>query len=241
MGCGVGQGHVPPRLLFLLGGDIEVFGLIADDFIAAAGGPDATIAILLGGGAGWERHIPSYLEPWHSRGVRHTHVIVPDDDGQLDPEAASAQIREATAIVVGGGDTPGYQRLYATEPLRTVIRDRHPEGVPYAGLSAGALIASDPCVILPREAAGGQVHILPGLGLLQGLVIGVHFNRPGRLPYMLEAMRQTATHAGLGINEAACVVLQNGKPIRVLGDGAYEITLEDAVTGSYAISILAPR
>ena len=232
---------MPGADLFLLGGDIEVFDLIADDFIAVAGSGETTIAILLAGGVDWQRHLPSYLEPWHSRGVRHTHVIVPDDDGQLEPEAASARIREATGIIVGGGNTPGYQRLYATEPLRTVIRDQYAEGVPYAGLSAGALIAADPCVIMPREPAGGQISILPGLGLLQGLVIGVHFNRPGRLAYLLEAMRKTGVHAGLGVDEAGCVVLEDGKPPRVLGESAYAITLADAGAGGYTILPLASR
>lgn len=225
----------------MLGGDIEVFDLIADDFIAATDGPDAKIAILLVGGAGWERHQASYLDPWQKRSVGHTHLVVPDDHGQLDRESASACIRQASGIIVGGGDTPGYQRLYATEPLATVIRDRCLEGVPYAGLSAGALIACDPCVRLPEEPTGGRITILPGLGLLQGLLVGVHFDRPGRLGYLLEAMRETGIHIGLGIDEGACVVVENGKPTRVLGSSAYQITLEDAATGRHSVSELSNR
>jgi cyanophycinase len=166
---------------------------------------------------------------------------VPDDDGQVDRESASTHVREASGIIVGGGDTPTYQRLYATEPLRTVIRDRCLDGVPYAGLSAGALIACDPCVRLPREPTGGRITILPGLGLLQGLLVGVHFNRPGRLPYLLEAMRETGIRIALGIDEAACVVVEDGKPKRVLGSSAYEITLEDAATGRHSVSKLSDR
>jgi cyanophycinase-like exopeptidase len=57
----------------------------------------------------------------------------------------------ATGIFIGGGHTPTYHRLYATEPVRGVIRERYEERIPVAGVSAGALIALDPCVLTPDE------------------------------------------------------------------------------------------
>ena len=229
MGCGP---------IFLLGGNIEVFDLIADDFLAAAGGSEAAIALLLIGGEGWERHLPSYTAPWRRRGVTDLQVIIPGVDGLLDAEAASARIREATGIVVGGGNTARYQWLYATEPIRTVIRERHQLGVPYAGLSAGAALAAEACAVRPRSPGDPPVRLLPGLGLIGGLIIGVHFDREGQLALLLKAMAETETGSGLGIDESACVVLADGVRRRVVGGAVHEITASDLKAGRYSITTL---
>lgn len=216
------------RRLYLLGGDVSVFELIADDYLAAAGGPGATIAILLEGSPGWERHVPSYLEPWQPRGAKRLPVIVPDASGQLDTETALRQLREATGIVMGGGPTPNYQRLYVTEPLRTAIRERYHSGVPYAGLSAGALLAPGICARRGRPPEESALQLMPGLGLIGELLIGVHHNQPGSLEHLLEAMAHTGTPRALAIEEAAAVVLEDEVPVRVLGGSAYEVTVAGA-------------
>ena len=120
------------HLLFLLGGGPTIFDTVAKEFIPAAGGPDATIALLLAGGQGWEEHVPQYT-----------------------------------------------------------------------------------------------VRIVPGLGLVSGLIVGVHFTKWNALPHMVEAMVETRTATGLGIDEAACAVLENGKLERVLGQSAYKVELTD--------------
>jgi cyanophycinase len=131
----------PRRRLFLLGGSPTTFDSVADEFVPAAGGREATIALLLEGAPGWEKYVPQYTQPWIQRGVSRHFIILPDENGNLDLETASARLREATGIFVGGGNTPNYRRLFATEPIRSLIRERYERGVPFAGLSAGALIA----------------------------------------------------------------------------------------------------
>jgi cyanophycinase len=76
--------------------------------------------------------------------------IAPDEQGVLDLDAVSAKLREATGIFIGGGHTPTYHQLYVTEPIRGMIQERYREGVPVAGVSAGALIALQVCVLFPE-------------------------------------------------------------------------------------------
>jgi N-acetylglucosamine-6-phosphate deacetylase len=52
-------------------------------------------------------------------------VVVHDANGAVCPDRVSAVLRQATGILIGGGHTPTYQRLYATEPIRGVIRQRY--------------------------------------------------------------------------------------------------------------------
>jgi cyanophycinase len=108
-----------------------------------------------------------------------------------------------------------------------MIRERYREGIPVAGLSAGALIASEVCAIPPEDTGDTRVRIVPGLGLVSGLIVGVHFTEWNALPHMVEAMVETRMVTGLGIDKVACVVLEGGGLKRVLGKSAYQIQLTD--------------
>lgn len=219
------------KLLFLLGGS-EAFDAVAAEFVPAAGGRDSRIVVLAQSSGGWEKHESEYVQPWIREGVFQYYPIVPDEKGALDLDTASAKLREATGIFIGGGHTPTYHRLYATEPIRSVIRERYQEGVPIAGVSAGALIALEICVLFP-EAEGDSFQILPGLGLVKDVMLGVHFSDRRALPELLEAMVKTQTEMGWGIDGAACAVLEDGSFKGVLGQSVYEIKMEDFDTTSY--------
>ena len=231
----------PRELLFLLGGGGATFDSVADEFVPAAGGRAAAIALLLEGAPGWENYLPQYTQPWTQRGVTRHYTILPDENGDLDLETASAKLHEATGIFIGGGNTPNYHRLFATEPIRSLIRERYQQGVPFAGLSAGALIAPTVCAIPPEDTGDTSVVIVTGLGLVDNLIVGVHFTEWDALPHVLEAMKQTRTATGLGIDESACVVLEDGQVKQVLGRSVYEIKMTDFETGTYRIAELTSK
>ena len=227
------------KLLFLLGGGNAIFDMVAEEFIPAAGGSDSILALLLTGARGWEDYVPQYTQPWVRRGVTQHHIIVPDENGCLDVDAVSAKLYEATGIFIGGGDTLTYHRLYVTEPIRSIIRERYQQGVPIAGLSAGALIVPEVCAIPPEDTGDPSVRIVTGLGLVCGVIVGVHFSEWDALPHVLEAMVKTRTAIGLGIDESACAVLENGQLKRVLGHSVYRIEMIDFEARAYRISSAA--
>jgi cyanophycinase len=222
----------PHKLLLLLGGS-QAFEVAAEEFVPAAGGTEASIALLLQGGAGSRRHLPDYTDPWTRRGVTRCQAVMPGEDGELSLPTAKNIISHATGIFIGGGHTPTYHRLYALEPIRALIRNRYQEGVPVAGVSAGALIAPDICAIPPEKTGNGSVRILPGLGLVSGLVVGVHFTESGALPTILEAMVRTRTQDGWGIDGSACAVFNDGRYSQTLGGNVYQITVTDFRTGAH--------
>ena len=221
--------------LFLLGGDTTIFESVADAFVPAAGGDGASIALLLAGAPGWEDYVPRYTQPWVRRGVEQIQPIVPEGDGALNLAAVSARLNEATGIFIGGGHTPTYHRLYATEPVRSIIRERYQAGIPVAGLSAGALIIPELCAITPEDTGDASVRIVAGLGLISGLMIGVHFSEWNTLPHLLEAMSKTGTSAGLGIDGAACAIFEDGQFRRALGESVYRIEVTDFKAMAYRV------
>lgn len=223
------------RRLYLLGGS-AAFDVVAETFVPAAGGHEATIALLLQGGSNWEKYVPDYTEPWTRRGVAHHHVIVPDENRAWDIDRVAAKLGEATGIFIGGGHTPTYWQRYATEPLRSVIRDRYWAGIPVAGVSAGAFIALEDCVLDADELREDSLRIEAGLGLASNLVIEVHFTEQGRLSNLLAAMVRLGAHTGWGIDEPACMVLEDGELTRVLGRSVYKVETTDPAARTYTMT-----
>ncbi|MBI5035445.1 MAG: cyanophycinase [Chloroflexi bacterium] len=219
------------RKLFLLGGS-DAFDVTADEFVPAAGGRDARIALLLQGGPGTQKHLPEYVRPWTQRSVSRYDVIMPDEYGKLNLDDVRAKLANATGIFIGGGHTGTYRRLYATEPVRSILRERYADGIPIAGCSAGALIAPTICTFHPGESDDNSL-VAEGLGLIDGLIIGVHFTSQNTLPDLLTAMAASRTKHVWGIDDGACVVFDDEKFARVLGQAAYEIVMTDFENKSY--------
>ena len=164
-----------PRSLLYLPGGSAAFDAAAEALVPVDGGSDATIALLHQDGEGWEKYLPEHSQPWLSRGVTRFCPIVPGEDGTLDLGTASATLREATGIFIGGGHTPTYHRLYATEPIRTLLRSSYQRGIPVVGVSAGALIVPE-VYALPLEDTGDYSgRILSDLSLICDVIVGVHF------------------------------------------------------------------
>jgi cyanophycinase len=231
------------RLLFLIGGsEGGILDKVAEEFVPVARGRDATIALLMIGGPGWDRYVPEYVQPWERQGATKHHVIVPRDDGVLDTEATAHRLREATGIFIAGGQTSRYLDLYASEPIASIIRERCDVGIPFAGLSAGARMAPRHCCLFPTPKAPDQVPtIAQGVGLVSDLVVEVHFDEsPSGLDHLLDGMSKTHTRRGLGIGAAACAILDNGQLRRVLGSTVYEVTMTDFESQRYEMTEVAP-
>lgn len=223
------------KLAFLIGGS-TAYESMADEFLAAAGGPTAQIALLMQGGERWSHYLPGYIEPWTRRGITKYYPVIPEPNGMLATDKAKEILQTATGIFIGGGHTPTYHRLYATEPIRALIQERYSQGIPVAGVSAGALLALEKCVFLANETQTKAFGIVSGLDLVKDVVIGVHFTALNALPEMIEVMSQTRTKKGLGIDDAACVVFDDGKFVGVLGQSVYEIEMQDFEKRIYSVT-----
>ncbi len=210
------------------------------EFVEAAG-PKPVLALLLQGGPKWESYLPQYVQPWVRRGIQRYHVIVPNEEGTLDSEEAMAKLREATGIFIGGGNTGIYQALYATEPISTILRERYRQGIPVAGLSAGAILASNVSWLLPEESESGSIEVIKGLGLIEEWVIGVHFSEWNVLSQVLEVMSKARVQRGLGIDEEACVVLEDECITRVIGGSVYRIAMTNFETQAYTMEKVSAK
>jgi cyanophycinase len=155
--------------------------------------------------------------------------------GALD----AGRIEGAHGLFVCGGLTPAYADALApaAAQLRQLVVD---EGLPYAGSSAGAAVASRTAVVggyldgervvCPSDAAEDldPVTVVSGLGLI-GEMVDVHASAWGTLPRLEAAMAMAVdVTTGLGLDEdTAWLVTDDGT--RVLGRNAVHRLDRDAL------------
>ena len=149
-------------------------------------------------------------------------------------------------LLVGGGLTPAYHRVLL--PHAVAIRVAVADGLPYAGFSAGAMIAPQ------RALLGGwrlgstavthednaedldQVTVVDGLGLISSTV-EVHTSQWGTLSRLVAAVAAGQATSGIAVDENTVVILDpatdgparaGGASGTVLGTGqAWFLTADD--------------
>lgn len=247
------------KSVFLYGDVSNNFEDVSIPFIQASGGSSARIALLLQGGPEWEKYVPRYRDPWMRIGAEEVIPIAPtEDSSELDAEASDL-LKQCTGIFIAGGDTRIYRNTYANERIGTLIKTLHESGVPYGGVSAGALIAPEKCTILGGKVTtpineyivrarehldltkGNYVELSvdKGIGILKDCIIEAHFSEFGGFPRLVQAMELTKSTYGFGIDEPICLEILDGTSVKVHGRGrAYTVKRIDSL--KFKIIILEP-
>ena len=164
-------------------------------------------------------------------------------------------LSESDAIFINGGDTRIYQRLYAKGKAKKIIANRFLDGANIGGSSAGALIIPKQCIVwgnktVKRGKSFNLCSVRPssgtsnaraslktgaGIGVLASAVVDVHGSEWGRLPRLIEAMKQLKAREGLMIDEDTYVIIRpNSARLTIEGNGRiYRIK---AVKTGYVVS-----
>lgn len=146
---------------------------------------------------------------------------------------------------MAGGSPTMYQRAYGTRVVARMIRELHHAGVPFGGVSAGAMMACEQFVVgaaiirtktneIPlgsnEYVAAYQRHrserrpglaARKGLGLVRNCVVQPHFTEWGLFPGLTEALSLTDSRFGLGIDAPICLEIQDGSKAMVRGKGRF--------------------
>ncbi len=216
------------RKLYLLGGAGALESTVSE-FAAACGGAGRRVALLLQGGPRSTTFLPTYTNPMQASGLV-VDVVTPDHRGDLDIRAALAVLATADGIFVGGGHTLTYRGHYADGEVAEAIRERYADGVPYAGISAGALIAMQHCI--PDEEG---LAIMSGLNLLRNELVAVHYTEQKALTSLIRAMRNTGISTAWAMDDSGCAVFENEQYSGMLGSGVYRVRLLGSGAGSFTI------
>jgi cyanophycinase len=217
--------------------DGDAYENSAPSFVEAAGGENAVIALLLHSPE-VERLLGFYGPPLEAAGVKKILPVGPDAFGKLDSHALMDALDAATAVMVGGGDTEIYWRLYTLDLVGAELRSRVQAGMVYGGLSAGADIATQICAVAPEDTADGAAMIKQGLNLLPGCLTISHFEPEKSLPFTVEAMQVSGVSRAWGLSEEATAVFVDGRLAETIGPPVHLVELLDRESGAHHLTEL---
>ncbi|RAG85794.1 hypothetical protein DN069_09810 [Streptacidiphilus pinicola] len=227
---------------YLIGGgwDDTAAELVYGPFLAAAGGPEPVVACLVideGDGAEYVARFETALRK--AAPCRPVPVLVPLG-GTFDPAALDG----VDALLVCGGLTPAYQEALA--PVLADVSARLAErGLPYAGFSAGAVVAASAALvggwrsrgtaICPEDTAEDldELDVRPGLGLVP-FTVDVHAAQWGTLPRLIEAVALGAAPSGVAIDENTLLTVDGGRA-RVSGLGRVHLVRAEGAHGDVTL------
>nr|WP_246298332.1 Type 1 glutamine amidotransferase-like domain-containing protein [Leifsonia soli] len=137
-------------------------------------------------------------------------------------------IADVDGIAVGGGIVEEVRA--GLEPVFGELRRQVSGGVPYLGVSAGAMVAAEGSlgggsriggvVVSPEDPdeAGEELQIETGIGLVD-VAIDVHVAQRGMLSRLVAAVESGLIAGGLGIDERTALIVGDGA-LRVEGAGS---------------------
>lgn len=206
--------------LFLFGGGPPFTKTMAKKFVQLASMKVKPVSIIFVERDGWEEYMPRYTEALQNEGANDFRYI-PLPSTPMDEVIHN--IRESSGIIIGGGNTNMYADYIVDTEISHAIKEKYKTGTPIAGFSAGALISPKECVISPQDNILQKFQHRPGLGLVENMVIAVHFSEWNDEEHLRNIASAFPYYQHYGIDEQSCLYCLNGMPVETDGKGVYSI------------------
>lgn len=223
--------RAPGRLVIVGGGeDRRGERTILRRFTDLAGGPDARIVVIGTATTVPDDVGPAYLEAFADLVGEVDFLPVGSRDEANSAETLSL-VEKATGVYFTGGDQLRIASIIGGSQIDVHLHAAYADGLVVGGTSAGAAMMSSTMIIGGGDSvpATDGVRLGPGLELLHGVVIDMHFAERGRLGRLLAAVAQFPHELGVGIDEDTALVVE-GNRFEVVGRGAVTVVDAGAVT-----------
>ncbi|HEX3223274.1 MAG TPA: cyanophycinase [Nocardioides sp.] len=243
-----GAGDAPGPLMIIGGAEDKLHRrTILKEFVAAAGGADARIAVVPTASSLGDEVVEVYDALFRRLGAGEVRACRPESREEAhDPDLVKV-LDEATGVFMTGGNQLKLSAIVCGTPVGDAVVRAHARGAVVGGTSAGASIQSSHMVAFgvggttPKQR---MTQVAAGLGLLRTTVIDQHFDQRNRYGRLLMIVSQSPQLLGIGVDEDTCatVTLEDGHEVlRVSGRGAVTI-LDPArlVTNSYEAKRSSP-
>lgn len=184
---------------------------VPQTMLRIAGGADALVVILAHTQQDVARGGRRSAELFRENGAQK--VLAPDT---LDPDELAGLLQTARAVWIPGGDQNRFmERLGGSAALLKSIRGVLERGGAVGGTSAGASLMGARMPTGDHSPEGelkvGASPLAPALGLIPNAVVDQHFLKRQRLPRLLCAVLENPTLLGIGVDEDAWAMVQDGK------------------------------
>ena len=170
-----------------------------------------------------DRTAAAYAHVWAKLGCPHVGHLEVDEDHPADDPATLERLRRAALVLLSGGDQERITDFLFDTEFLDILRARyqHDAGFIVAGTSAGAAALAGQMLVGGqgwRSLLAGRTGILPGLGLLPGVVLDQHFIERQRYPRLMHAVLVHPQLLGLGLSEETGLIVYPEGPAEVIGD-----------------------
>ncbi len=142
--------------------------------------------------------------------LERIHLIAPSINDKTAPTQTIELLEKATGLLVLGGNAHFYQKIYASPEISQIILEKYNSGVPYAGVSAGAILA------LNYE-------------LINDLAIKPHFSEKKRFNELLNKMKKNKVNSGFGLDDNISLKIIDNKQIKCIGKDSFYLFTKKGV------------
>ena len=221
----------PPARLVIVGGaeDRLKDKIILRRFLELSGGVDANVLILSAASLDQAASWAGYEQVFRELGATQTsHLPIHSVDEANDPGSVNRILSAGGIFLTGGDQRRLMQRLAGTDAARALHIAFQVRSCCIGGTSAGAAAMSHVMLAegdTPRLPEKDAAVLGTGLGFVANAIIDQHFSQRRRLGRLLSALAQRPDLLGVGIDEDTALLIERGRGIEVIGQGA--VTLID--------------
>lgn len=210
------------RKLFLFSNNAENFEMLLKHFVDKVNG--GTIAFCHVAAPGWEPYFEDFRNLCLQLGASDVVSVHPKEGTSVLPDEVIQSIKAADGIFITGGNTLDYWKIYCeNELVRNLIKDRYFSGIPYAGLSAGSMIAADKVYC----AEEGLVTVESGFGFISNVLIIPHFTEWDMFNTLIKDMSIVEAQTAFGVDETCMLEFTNEEKAIVHGERCFLLTRQN--------------
>lgn len=219
---GAARGAIIP-----IGGAEEKLGSdgILKRFVRLCGGRDARIAIIPTASEARSTG-RKYEELFRDLRASKAWVLPFESRAQCEDPEELAVLEKANGIFLTGGNQLRLSSTLGGTSVARKIRTMNAAGVHVAGTSAGAAFLPEHMIAFGDEGStprAGMVHLAPGLGLTNRVIVDQHFRQRDRLGRLMTAIAYNPFVVGVGLDEDTAAFIDGDEVIEVVGSGALTI------------------
>ncbi len=203
---------------------------ILQEFVRAAGGLDARIAVIPTASSIGTEVTEVYDAVFRREGAVEVAAVRPESREDAHDPRLVAALEDATGIFMTGGNQLKLSAIVCGTPLGDAIVAANRRGVVVGGTSAGASIQSSHMLAFGGPGATAKqrmTQMAAGLGLIDSVVVDQHFDQRNRYGRLLMIVAQSPQLLGIGVDEDTAAVVERDPEehdvLRVIGRGSVTV------------------
>jgi cyanophycinase len=223
--------------LFIVGGGPQSPEMV-QRFVDLAGGKKAKIVVFAMASSDGKESGEEKAEDLRKLGAdAHNYFI---DQNEANSDSMVKNMEGVTGVWFGGGDQVLLAKALLGTRVEKAIHARYEAGAVVGGTSAGAAVMSNPMLTGEERHPGGvrppsdssqhfmtiardNIELVPGFGMIKGVLIDQHFLRRRRHNRFISAVLDTPPHFGAAIDESTALIVHPDGHWTVMGESAVSI------------------